>query len=198
MHFYVLRRAIRRISKAWYKPSAFLIEFKVKEDLLGPTILAFLYFSLSSIYSMIVQTSKEYAIVQIISNGLLYLLEFILTPFVLLLLISMLRVKINLKRDCILIWYSFSIRVIFYLIIIFLAILFVFVIKNQIINIVIQIMFVISITWSLMLQYYFLREEKKIYSIILLFLILTTWITVLFITGIVGFALGRFGIFPSS
>jgi len=106
---FIIKRAIRRIIRAWLRPSSFLIEFSIEYDTVGPLILGILYFLFGIIFMILRMLTAKLDYTIILLNGSLNLIEFILTPLILLTFISIYKIKIYLKRDFALICYSFSI-----------------------------------------------------------------------------------------
>lgn len=191
---YQIKRSFRRIYKSCFKPTSFLIEFKIENDILGPIIIGIAYFLAGFLFTKLRSLDIEVSLRSMIINGTLNLLEFILTPIILLVFISAYKVKIYYIRDFSLIGYTFSIKIIFYLIIFLLTIIFFYIIRSPLIDFIIQIIFVISITWSLTLQFYFLRIEKGIKSASLFILIFITWASILFFLSLVNIYLKRIGL----
>jgi hypothetical protein len=195
---FIIRRAFRRIIRSWLSPSSFLIEFNIQYDTTGPLILGILYFIFGIIYMALRTSATKLDYVIIFLNGSLNLIEFIFTPLILLAFISIYKTKIHLKRDFALICYSFSIRNILYAINIFLGFIYLFLYNNSIISFIAQLILIVSITWSLTLQYYYLRADKGIRSFSLLFVVLLEWMTVFTILQIISYSIERLGFYKTS
>ncbi|HLI46038.1 MAG TPA: hypothetical protein VKU94_02480 [Geobacterales bacterium] len=193
-----VKRAFRRINRSWLNPSSFIIEFNIEYDYAGPIALLILYALCGFIFMTIRQSLGEENLLNILINGFLNLTEFILTPLIVMAFISFYKVKINFKRDFALISYSFSIRIIFYILNTILLYIFLYFYQNSIIGAAIQIFFIISTTWSLTLQFYYLRADKGIRSFTLLFMIMLSWITVFAAVQIIIYILNTFGLFKIS
>jgi len=192
---FIIKRAIRRIIRAWLRPSSFLIEFSIEYDTVGPLILGILYFLFGIIFMILRMLTAKLDYTIILLNGSLNLIEFILTPLILLAFISIYKIKIYLKRDFALICYSFSIKNILYIVNIFLGYIYLFLYNIPLILLTTQLILVISITWSLTLQYYYLRADKGIRSFSLLFVVLLAWMSVFTILQIISFALEKIGFY---
>jgi len=192
---FIIKRAIRRIIRAWLRPSSFLIEFSIEYDTVGPLILGILYFLFGIIFMILRMLTAKLDYTIILLNGSLNLIEFILTPLILLAFISIYKIKIYLKRDFALICYSFSIKNILYIVNIFLGSIYLFLYNIPLILLTTQLILVISITWSLTLQYYYLRADKGIRSFSLLFVVLLAWMSVFTILQIISFALEKIGFY---
>lgn len=192
---FIIKRAIRRIIRAWLRPSSFLIEFSIEYDTVGPLILGILYFLFGIIFMILRMLTAKLDYTIILLNGSLNLIEFILTPLILLTFISIYKIKIYLKRDFALICYSFSIKNILYIVNIFLGYIYLFLYNIPLILLTTQLILVISITWSLTLQYYYLRADKGIRSFSLLFVVLLAWMSVFTILQIISFALEKIGFY---
>jgi hypothetical protein len=192
---FIIKRAFRRIIKSWLRPASFLIEFNIEYDMVGPLILGVIYFFLGILFTILrtIAIKLDYTI--ILLNGLLNLIEIILTPLILLAFISIYKIKIYLKRDFSLICYSFSIKNILYIVNISLSYIYLFLYNIPLILLITQLILVISITWSLTLQYYYLRADKGIRSFSLLFVVLLAWMSVFTILQIISYALERIGFY---
>jgi len=198
MSLFKIRRAFRRIIRSWLNPSSFLIEFNIEHDYIGPITLLILYAICGLIYMTFRLILTNFNIINIIINGLLNIIEFILTPVILLAFISFYKVKINFKRDFALISYSFSIRVLFYIFNILLLIIFLYLFPSSVIGIAIQILFIISTTWSLTLQFYYLRADKGIRPFFLLMTVMLAWLTVFIDLQIIVYVLNRYNLYVIS
>jgi hypothetical protein len=185
---YLIKRIIRRNINSWLKPRVFLLEYEINYDIGGPIFIIFLYILLNFLKYFLITiftqqiTSFYKLFLKNILFTLSFLIEIMLTPIILLLLMNLLKIKINYLKDFLLLIYSFSIRNILILINI---LIFLNIISIQLLNIYNIIDYILTQTgviYSVILQaYYFSLKVPNIKFINFFIFAFLTWMNVLFI-----------------
>jgi hypothetical protein len=185
---YLIKRIIRRNINSWLKPRAFLLEYEINYDIGGPIFIIFFYILLNFLKYFLINiftrqiTSFYELFLKNILFTLSFLIEIMLTPIILLLLMNLLKIKINYLKDFLLLIYSFSIRNILILINI---LIFLNIISIQLLNIYNIIDYILTQTgviYSVILQaYYFSLKVPNIKFINFFIFAFLTWMNVLFI-----------------
>jgi hypothetical protein len=178
---YIIKRVIRRSINSWLKPRVFLLEYEINYDIIGPIFIIIFYLGLNFLKLTLAEILNKGSIsfFPIILISLTYFIEIILTSIILLILLNLLRIKINYLKDFLLIIYSFSIKNVLLIINI---LIFLNIIVFQLINIYIIIDYVLTQTgvfYSIMLQaYYFYLKFTNIRFIQFFIFAFLTWINV--------------------
>jgi hypothetical protein len=181
---YLIKRVIRRNINSWLKPKVFLLEYEINYDIGGPLFIIFSYILLNFLKLFLINmfTQQIISFLKLSLFTLVYFMEIILTPIILLILLNLLKIKINYLKDFLLIIYSFSIRNIFIIINI---LIFLNIIVFQLLNIYSIIDYILTQTgviYSIILQaYYFSLKMPHIKFINFFTFAFLTWINVLFI-----------------
>jgi hypothetical protein len=185
---YLIKRIIRRNINSWLKPRVFLLEYEINYDIGGPIFIIFFYILLNFLKYFLITiftrqiTSFYELFLKSILFTLSFLIEIMLTPIILLLLMNLLKIKINYLKDFLLLIYSFSIRNILILINI---LIFLNIISIQLLNIYNIIDYILTQTgviYSVILQaYYFSLKVPNIKFINFFIFAFLTWMNVLFI-----------------
>jgi len=185
---YLIKRIIRRNINSWLKPRVFLLEYEINYDIGGPIFIIFFYILLNFLKYFLITiftrqiTSFYELFLKNILFTLSFLIEIMLTPIILLLLMNLLKIKINYLKDFLLLIYSFSIRNILILINI---LIFLNIISIQLLNIYNIIDYILTQTgviYSVILQaYYFSLKVPNIKFINFFIFAFLTWMNVLFI-----------------
>jgi hypothetical protein len=185
---YLIKRIIRRNINSWLKPRVFLLEYEINYDIGGPIFIIFLYILLNFLkyFLITIFTQQITSFYELFLKNILFtlsfLIEIMLTPIILLLLMNLLKIKINYLKDFLLLIYSFSIRNILILINI---LIFLNIISIQLLNIYNIIDYILTQTgviYSVILQaYYFSLKVPNIKFINFFIFAFLTWMNVLFI-----------------
>jgi hypothetical protein len=185
---YLIKRIIRRNINSWLKPRVFLLEYEINYDIGGPIFIIFFYILLNFLKYFLITiftrqiTSFYELFLKSILFTLSFLIEIMLTPIILLLLMNLLKIKINYLKDFLLLIYSFSIRNILILINI---LIFLNIISIQLLNIYNIIDYILTQTgviYSVILQaYYFSLKVPNVKFINFFIFAFLTWMNVLFI-----------------
>jgi hypothetical protein len=185
---YLIKRIIRRNINSWLKPRVFLLEYEINYDIGGPIFIIFFYILLNFLKYFLITiftrqiTSFYELFLKNILFTLSFLIEIMLTPIILLLLMNLLKIKINYLKDFLLLIYSFSIRNILILINI---LIFLNIISIQLLNIYNIIDYILTQTgviYSVILQaYYFSLKVPNVKFINFFIFAFLTWMNVLFI-----------------
>jgi len=185
---YLIKRIIRRNINSWFKPRVFLLEYEINYDIGGPIFIIFFYILLNFLKYFLITiftrqiTSFYELFLKNILFTLSFLIEIMLTPIILLLLMNLLKIKINYLKDFLLLIYSFSIRNILILINI---LIFLNIISIQLLNIYNIIDYILTQTgviYSVILQaYYFSLKVPNVKFINFFIFAFLTWMNVLFI-----------------
>jgi hypothetical protein len=185
---YLIKRIIRRNINSWLKPRVFLLEYEINYDIGGPIFIIFFYILLNFLKYFLITiftrqiTSFYELFLKSILFTLSFLIEIMLTPIILLLLMNLLKIKINYLKDFLLLIYSFSIKNILILINI---LIFLNIISIQLLNIYNIIDYILTQTgviYSVILQaYYFSLKVPNIKFINFFIFAFLTWMNVLFI-----------------
>jgi hypothetical protein len=185
---YLIKRIIRRNINSWLKPRAFLLEYEINYDIGGPIFIIFFYILLNFLkyFLITIFTQQITSFYELFLKNILFtlsfLIEIMLTPIILLLLMNLLKIKINYLKDFLLLIYSFSIRNILILINI---LIFLNIISIQLLNIYNIIDYILTQTgviYSVILQaYYFSLKVPNIKFINFFIFAFLTWMNVLFI-----------------
>jgi hypothetical protein len=181
---YLIKRIIRRNINSWLKPRVFLLEYEINYDISGPIFIIFSYILLNFLKLFLINmfTQQIIPFLKLSLFTLVYFMEITLTPIILLILLNLLKIKINYLKDFLLIIYSFSIRNIFIIINI---LIFLNIIVFQLLNIYSIIDYILTQTgviYSIILQaYYFSLKMPKIKFINFFTFAFITWVNVLLI-----------------
>jgi hypothetical protein len=185
---YLIKRIIRRNINSWLKPRVFLLEYEINYDIGGPLFIIFSYILLNflKLFLITIFTQQITSFYELFLKNILFtlsfLIEIMLTPIILLLLMNLLKIKINYLKDFLLLIYSFSIRNILILINI---LIFLNIISIQLLNIYNIIDYILTQTgviYSVILQaYYFSLKVPNIKFINFFIFAFLTWMNVLFI-----------------
>ncbi len=185
---YLIKRIIRRNINSWLKPRVFLLEYEINYDIGGPLFIIFSYILLNFLkyFLITIFTQQITSFYELFLKNILFtlsfLIEILLTPIILLLLMNLLKIKINYLKDFLLLIYSFSIRNILILINI---LIFLNIISIQLLNIYNIIDYILTQTgviYSVILQaYYFSLKVPNVKFINFFIFAFLTWMNVLFI-----------------
>jgi hypothetical protein len=185
---YLIKRIIRRNINSWLKPRVFLLEYEINYDIGGPLFIIFSYILLNflKLFLITIFTQQITSFYELFLKNILFtlsfLIEIMLTPIILLLLMNLLKIKINYLKDFLLLIYSFSIRNILILINI---LIFLNIISIQLLNIYNIIDYILTQTgviYSVILQaYYFSLKVPNVKFINFFIFAFLTWMNVLFI-----------------
>jgi hypothetical protein len=173
---YLIKRIIRRNINSWLKPRAFLLEYEINYDIGGPIFIIFFYILLNFLkyFLITIFTQQITSFYELFLKNILFtlsfLIEIMLTPIILLLLMNLLKIKINYLKD-----FLILINILIFLNIISIQLL-------NIYNIIDYILTQTGVIYSVILQaYYFSLKVPNVKFINFFIFAFLTWMNVLFI-----------------
>lgn len=182
----MIKTFFKRIAKAFYRPSSFIIEYTINPDLIGPLMILSCYFVLGFLIKVASTKSFDNSLILLsFIQGSLNLNEALISVGTILFTMQIIKAKMQVKKDLGMFLYSFSVKVTSYAI--SLLVFLIPYIPSFYQTIVSQVLIGIATFWAILLQAYYMNKTKGIKFITGAFIALSAWLMSVLINDLISF-----------